>query len=103
MERRGIRGIDSDWNTAASGTTRHSEQYHLSCIGEGRSQLHGDLKALLPVARDGVQARFGADHPTLPRGYVPGSPAFLPLIVAKAISTRADGRSGGVFGMVRFS
>ena len=95
MERRGIRGIDSDWNTAASGTARHSEQYHLSRICEGRSQLHGDVNALLPVASDGVRAWFRADHRTLPRGYVPSpAPAFLPLIVAKAISTRAGG--GGI-------
>ena len=93
MERRGIRGIDSHWNTAASGTARHSEQYHLSRIGEGRSQLHGDVKALLPDARDGVRATFRADHRALSRGYVPGSVAFLPLIVAKAISTRADGEA----------
>ena len=94
MERSGIRGIDSDWNTAASGTARHSEQYHLSRISEGRSLLHSDIKALLPVARDGVRAWFRADHRTLPRGYVPGSAsAFLPLSVGKAISTRADGEA----------
>ena len=94
MERGGIRGIDSDWNTAASGTARHSEQCHLSRICEGRSQLHGDVNALLPVACDGVRAWFRADHRTLARGYVPGSAsAFLPLSVGKAISTRADGEA----------
>jgi hypothetical protein len=93
VERRGIRGIDSGWNTAASGTAGHSEQYYLSRIGEGRSQLHGDVKALLPDARDGVRARFRADHRALSRGYVSGSAPALPLIVAKAISTRADGEA----------
>ena len=94
MERSGIRGIDSDWNTAASGTARHSEQYHLSRISEGRGLLHSDIKALLPVTRDGVRAWFRADHRTLPRGYVPGSAsAFLPLSVGKAISTLADGEA----------
>ena len=93
MERRGIRGSDSDWNAAASGTARYSGQYHLSRIREGRSKLHGDVKALLPDARDGVRATFRADNRTLPRGYVPGSPAFLPLIVGKAISMRADGEA----------
>ena len=96
MERRGIRGIDSHWNTAASGTAGHCEQYHLSRIGEGRSKLHGDVKALLPDARDGVRATFRADNRTLPRGYVPGSLAFLPLIVAKAIPTWTDGEAMGV-------
>ena len=81
-----------DWKAAASGTAGHSGQYHLSRIGEERSQLHGDLKALLPVGRDGVRAGFPADHRALPRRYVPGSAAaLLPLIVAKAISTWADG------------
>ena len=96
MERRGIRGSDSDWNAAASGSARYSGQYHLSRIREGRSQLHGDLKALLPDARDGVRATFRADHRTLSRGYVPGSLAFLPLIVAKAIPTWTDGEAMGV-------
>ena len=75
-----------------AGPPGYSEQYHLSRIGEGPSQLHGNVKALLPVARNGVRAGFPADHRALRRGYAAGSAAaFLPLIVAKAISTWADG------------
>src|SRR5206468_603387 len=88
VERLGIRGKDSAWKAAAGGTAGHSEQHHLSRIGQGRSQLHGDVQALLPVGRDGVWAGFPADHRALLRGYAAGSaPALLPLIAAKAIST----------------
>src|SRR5206468_10666069 len=66
--------------------------YHLSRIGEGRSQLHGDVKALLQAGRDGVWAGFPADHRALRRFSAGSAPASLPLIVAEAIPIWA-GRS----------